>query len=483
MSITFLKPSAQRSLALLLLAYAALHGAWMVFHWGGADVVARIAGSPLVLPGLATAALAFRRARNEVQPSARRGWGLFAAALMIYSVGIVIWAYYTVSGAGIPFPSVADPLFLVFPWLFFASLMALTREQLSALERRRVLLNTVILVGAVCLIEWVLLLHDTVAVDAANPFASFVALLYPLGDLVMVGGLLFSTLLALNRVRELYLLPLIAGSVLFVGGNLIYALQIAVGTYRAGSPLDISWTLGLVLFGIAALLPNRATSTSGFTQNLPAWLKSAPGVITGSLLLAALAALVWLVIYPASAISDSVVVGVALLLIGVATYLRQRLELSENALLNHELQAVNVSLEARIETAVGDLERRNQELEVQTQEIRHSNEESRQRTHEVTLLNELGELLQMCVSFEEASSVIALTSSPVPPARSISPAPRATSLNAQQAGETATAQRRLHPKTAGRSDADVTIWSQKTVRHHAATICPKARQGRTCVYR
>lgn len=407
MSITFLKPAVQRILAPLLLVYAALHGAWTVFNWGGPEVVARIAGSPLVLPGLVATALAFWRARNESQPSARRGWGLLAVALTLYSFGLVIWAYYTVSVASIPFPSAADPLFLIFPWIFFASLMALTREQLSPLDRRRVLLNTVVMLGAVGLTEWTLLLRNTVAIDAGTLFASVVGLLYPLGDLVMVGGLLFSSLLALGRVRQFYLLPMIGGATLFVGGNFIYAVQIAAGSYRPGSPLDITWTLGLVLFSIAALIPSRTAATSLSPQNTPSWPTPIPNLLTGSLLLGAAAALIWMVVSAQTYPSDGVIVGLALLLVGGATFLRQRLELSENALLNHELQAVNVSLETRIETAVGDLERRNQELEVQTQEIRHSNEESRQRTHEVTLLNELGELLQMCVSFEEASSVIA----------------------------------------------------------------------------
>jgi diguanylate cyclase (GGDEF)-like protein len=400
---TFLKPSAQRLLVALLLVYAVLHGTWTVFHWGGPEVVARVASSPLVLPGFFATALAFWRAQNESQLSARRGWRLFAFALALYSFGLVLFAYYTSILGAIPYPSLADFLWLVFPWFFFVSLIALTHDQLSQLDRHRVLLSTVVMVGAVGLIEWALLLHDTLVVDATNLAALIVGLLYPLGDLVMVGGLLFSTLLALGRVRQFYLLPMISGVALFVFGNFIYAIQIAAGTYQAGSPLDITWASGLILFGIAALLPNRTVGGSDLTQNTSAWLRSAPGVITGGLLLGALAALLWIVFHREPGFNDSmrdtVVTGFALLLIGTATYLRQRLELRENALLNSELQEVNTSLEARVKAALGVLERRNQELEVQTREIR-------QRTHEVTLLNELGDLLQMCVSFEEASAVI-----------------------------------------------------------------------------
>lgn len=103
MVFTPLKPSFQLMLMFLLLTYAALHGAWTVFHWGGAEVVARVAGSPLVLPGFVATACALWRARNESRPSVRRGWELFAAALTLYSLGLVIWAYYTVTAASIPF--------------------------------------------------------------------------------------------------------------------------------------------------------------------------------------------------------------------------------------------------------------------------------------------------------------------------------------------------------------------------------------------
>lgn len=410
MPIDFLKPHSQRLLLPFLFVYIALHAMWTVFHWGGPEVVARIAGSPLVLPCLIAAALAFRRARNEIQPSAQRGWSLFAFALTVYSIGIIIWAYYTVKTANIPFPSAADVMFLVFPWIFFASLMALTHDQLSTLERRRVLLNTAIMVGAVSLIEWVLLLHDTVAVDATSAVATVMALLYPMGDLVMVGGLFFSTLLLLNRMHQPSLLFLVGGASFFVVGNFVYAIQIADGTYRAGSPLDITWSLGFVFFSVATLLLSQSLPVSNSVQGMSPWSKHAQGIVIGSLLLGALAALLWMVFHRKasfdSGVLDTVVAGVALLLIGTATGLRQRLELRENTLLNRDLQEVNVSLEARVEAAVDGLERRNHELEVQTQEVHRSNDEIRERTHDITLLNELGDLLQMCVSFEEASSVI-----------------------------------------------------------------------------
>lgn len=400
-----------RVLVPFLFVYTALYAAWTVFHWGGPEVTARIAGSPLVLPCLIAAALAFWRARNEMQPSARRGWSLLAFALTVYGIGLVIWAYYTVETASIPFPSVADPLFLVFPWIFFASLMALTHDQLSTLDRRRVLLNTAVMVGAVGLIEWVVLLHDTVAVDAASLVTSVVALLYPLGDLVMVGGLLFSTLLLLNRMHQPFLLFLVGGASLFVVGNFVYAIQIANGTYRAGSPLDLTWSLGFVFFSVAMLLLSQPLPMPNPVQGISPWSKRAQGVVLGSLSLGALAVLIWMVLHRQdrldSSVRDAVVTGVALLLIGSATALRQRLELRENTLLNRDLQDVNASLEARVKDAVDGLERRNHELEVQTQEVRSSNEEIRERTHDITLLNELGDLLQMCVSFEEASSVIA----------------------------------------------------------------------------
>jgi hypothetical protein len=80
--------------------------------------------------------------------------------------------------------------------------MALTHDQLSSLDRRRVLLNTAIMVGAIGLIEWVLLLHDTIAVNATSLGAAVLALLYPMGDLVVVGGLFFCSLLLMNRIRQ-----------------------------------------------------------------------------------------------------------------------------------------------------------------------------------------------------------------------------------------------------------------------------------------
>lgn len=385
---------------------AAVYGLWTVFHWGGPEAVARIANTPLMLPCLVTTALACWRARGEVQLEARRGWGLFAFAFALYSLATAIWAAYTLSGRGIPFPSLADVLYLTFPWLFLASLIVLTRAQLSKLERQRILSSTAIMLGAVGLVQWTLLLRTTVAVSAQSPLALVVGLLYPLGDLVMVGGLLFGALLTFGSLRQPFLLPMMLGAALFVTGNFIYAVQISAGTYQAATPLDLTWTLGTVLFDVAALLPGRAALTEKSHPKALLGQARAATLSTTVLLLSALFALGKLVVSPQSSLSDGVVTFLALLLITSAAFWRQRLEVRENAQLTHELQTINASLEARVRGAVEELEHRNGELEAQTQAFRRANEETNARTREVTLLNELGDLLQMCVTFEEAFTVI-----------------------------------------------------------------------------
>ncbi len=46
-------------LALLLLAYAALHAAWTVFEWGGPEIIASFAGAAFILPSFVATALVF----------------------------------------------------------------------------------------------------------------------------------------------------------------------------------------------------------------------------------------------------------------------------------------------------------------------------------------------------------------------------------------------------------------------------------------
>lgn len=101
-----------RTVSVTPTASAVLRGVWKHLFSGRSypSVTGHIAGLP-ILVGIWTT---LRRARQEEDRRLKSGWLLLATAMGLYSVGLRIGGYHTVIYTRVPFPTVADPLFLVF---------------------------------------------------------------------------------------------------------------------------------------------------------------------------------------------------------------------------------------------------------------------------------------------------------------------------------------------------------------------------------
>ena len=184
------------------------------------------------------------------RPSLRLPWYLFAAGLLAFAVGDVIFNLYAfVWHREPPVPSVADVFYLA-GYPFLAAGLVLLVRSLRREERRGGRLDAAMLIVAFALCQWVFVMED---LSAGGSFAHrIVAVAYPAMDVVLLSALVFFALTPVWRtVSYRYLVASVA---LLIFADELYALS--PDRYAATSWLDTAWLLAYVLWGVAALHPS-----------------------------------------------------------------------------------------------------------------------------------------------------------------------------------------------------------------------------------
>lgn len=213
---------------------------------GGAD---RWLG-PLV-PVLAGASIVVRSCGR---PRERTAWLLVALALVLWGAGdgyysIVLWDVDPM-----PYPSIADALWLAFYPCAVAALLLLVRSRRGGGSSRVSWLDGAI--GGLGIAAAGAAAVFTPILEATGGSALVVAtnLAYPLGDLLLVAlviGLVCPTAARVDRTWA----ALAFGFILFGVTDSVYLFQIAEETYTVGTILDGGWVLGAVVLASAAWVP------------------------------------------------------------------------------------------------------------------------------------------------------------------------------------------------------------------------------------
>jgi diguanylate cyclase (GGDEF)-like protein len=216
---------------------------------------------------------------------AERGTSIaFGLALISTTIGDVLYDF--VYGGNPPYPSVADLFYLLFYAGCYVGLGLLLRSRVSRFSAS-LWLDGLMAGLTAAAIGSAVLLPVVVGSTHGHPLVVLTNLAYPLGDILLLGMLVF--VFAVNGWRLGPAWALMAAALLINAiGDGIYLYQTAVGTYVEGTWLDVLWPTSLVLIAFSIWqAPARRRQGTSLEQRPLLGTPVACGLISVGVLVAA----------------------------------------------------------------------------------------------------------------------------------------------------------------------------------------------------
>jgi signal transduction histidine kinase len=183
------------------------------------------------------------------RPSAPAAWLGIAGGFATWLVGDLIWAVYLFEGRN-PFPSPADFFYLAGYPAIAGGLAIAVRRRGSFVDGRAWL--DAGMVAVVCaLFGWIFLAKPTLDDASLTNWEKFVAVSYPLGDLLLV--LVAARLVMGSSWRVLSLELLVLGLAFTLAGDVLF--QVSLTARESATAFAANWLLllGIVSVGLAGL--------------------------------------------------------------------------------------------------------------------------------------------------------------------------------------------------------------------------------------
>lgn len=237
-----------------LVVYIFVFLAWTYFHWGGPEHISLIGNLATFPPFLLATLMAWRVA---VQPHLnlrlRRAWFLLGMGSLSVFIAEVIWTYLENVLLIEPFPSVADIFFLGFYPLVLGGLLTLPSAPQNRRERLVFWLDLIIVWMTASMFVGYFLIVPTAAVNNSDLLTQLLATAYPIGSLILLGGLAALLLKRPAADAQAILLLLTVSMSFFLASDLAFGYASLAGTYAVGSWVDVGWNIAQVFVVLAAL--------------------------------------------------------------------------------------------------------------------------------------------------------------------------------------------------------------------------------------
>jgi len=301
-------------------------------------------------------------------------WFFFALSILALSIADSLWAYLVLVAKIEPFPSLADVFYLFSYPLFLIAVVVLPSRKFTRSEWAKILLDIGCIYLSAVLIYWNLLLSPLVQSGNQLPLPSQILLMaYPVGDVILFA----STLIILYRQPHYsYRNPIwwvTGGAAVMIVADTLFCFQVANGQHLSGNISDALFTIGYILFFLAAA-QQITLARMGKTIHpvdsekpqirLPSWLSYTP--IAWVAVAYSLMFLSIRVDLPMDHIDITHYVGAII----VFVFIRQIIVLHENERLSNHLQE---ALE-KVQHQAQQLTQINQEMQVEILERRRVEE-------------------------------------------------------------------------------------------------------------
>ena len=239
--------------------------------WGGA-LATKVFGLFYDTPvGPILAFLCWRASRASASnPRVAHGWRTLAVAYTIYWIGNCIWNVYEGILEIKPFPSAADPFFLIFYPLAIYGLTSLTERLPNARDRLKFTLDcTTAVVSSLGILWYFALQHSTV--DSEHGILGIiVSASYPIADVMLLIAVVSALLKRQTLGFSAPLITLACSYLAMMAADLSFMEPATDGDYASGGITDAFFQLSFALVAIAAALQLRAVSLRTGRVDVPA---------------------------------------------------------------------------------------------------------------------------------------------------------------------------------------------------------------------
>ncbi|MGA8211496.1 MAG: EAL domain-containing protein [Nocardioidaceae bacterium] len=193
------------------------------------------------------------------RPRRPLAWWLVAAGLGTFIAGDIVYDLLAgPTAAAVPYPSVADVLYLCTYPLFAAGLVLLVRAR-SRERDHRALTDALVVTIGLGLLAWVFLAAPYLRDRSLSPVEHAFSIAYPLGDVLLLAVL--ARLLLGGGRRSTALLLLTTGTIGLLSADVAYGLVQLNGSWQTGGPVDVGWIVFYIAWGAAALHPDMRRLT------------------------------------------------------------------------------------------------------------------------------------------------------------------------------------------------------------------------------
>ena len=212
-----------------------------------------------VLLGLVATLTALRVAsRPALDRATQRAWRLLAIAFGCWWAGDLIWFLYEIVLGQDPFPSLADLGYLAFYPCAARALLSFPSPTRRRSDWTKLGLDAVTVVLCAAMGIWYLVVGPTVHEHPAQGLATALNLAYPIGDLLVLFGVVVTLMRRSATADDLSLRILVAGVGSLVIADVAFAHLSLAEEYTGGLP-DAFWATAWCLFFLAARAASRSS--------------------------------------------------------------------------------------------------------------------------------------------------------------------------------------------------------------------------------
>lgn len=248
----------------------------------------------------------------------RIAWSLIGAGVLCWGIGEAVWMIQLHAGE-IPYPGVADFFYVAGYPLIFGGVIALPYLRPGRFERIRLAIDATAGTFSLAVVMWVAYLHDVVGLGS-DPVETFLNLLYPLGDVLLVTALMVLAMRRSEQRLDLRILLLAGGVALTAVADVIFSLQSASDSYVEWGWLDGLWLFSYGLLALAAWVVTKpAASRETSYRSLNTWQLGAPYSAVAALFLVRLM----------TSVGNDLLLDIATTAVAVLVVVRQNLAVRE----------------------------------------------------------------------------------------------------------------------------------------------------------